>query len=451
MSRRLKPYPSYKDSGVKWFGRTPAHWEIHRLKHVASVQPSNVDKKSEDGESPVRLCNYVDVYYNDRITADLDFMRATATEDEKRKFQLRVGDVCVTKDSEEWSDIAIPACVADEVPDLLCGYHLALVRPRAGRTHGEFLARAFSARGVNDQFRVEANGITRFALGQDALCNALFPVPPVDEQQAIAKFLDRETGKIDALVKKKERLIELLQEKRTALISHVVTQGLNPNAPKQDSGIPWLGHIPEHWKVAPVGFRYDIQLGKMLDTAKITGNHLRSYLRVFDVQWGQINTDDLPQMDFDMEARAKFRLKPGDLLVNEGGSYPGRAAIWAGGIDECYYQKALHRMRSNCPEEDSSYFLYYVMFWAATQGVFVAGGNETTIEHLPAEKLRKYRFAFPPIKEQLEIVSWLDRATAKLDALMAKVRTAMERLREYRMALISAAVTGQIDVRKVAV
>ena len=102
LNGRLKPYPNYKETGIKWFRRLPAHWHVDKIKYIATVQPSNVDKKSEDGELPVKLCNYVNVYYHDRITADMDFMEATATPAEKRKFQLQAGDVCVTKDSEAW-------------------------------------------------------------------------------------------------------------------------------------------------------------------------------------------------------------------------------------------------------------------------------------------------------------------------------------------------------------
>jgi type I restriction enzyme S subunit len=445
--RRFKPYPAYKDSGVEWLGEIPTHWEVKRLKTLASVQLSNVDKKSVEGQEPVRLCNYTDVYYNDRITPDLEFMTATATPEQIRRFSLLAGDVLITKDSESWTDIAVPALVVADLPDVLCGYHLALVRPE-GCAVGTFLSRAFSAIGPRDQFQVAANGITRFGLGGDAIRTGLFAMPPEPEQRAIAAFLDRETARIDALVAKKERLIELLQEKRTALITGAVTKGLDPSVPMKDSGVEWLGEIPAHWVIAPIGFRYDVQLGKMLDSSKITGLHLRPYLRVFDVQWGAINTADLPEMDFNAEARAKFRLEVGDLLVNEGGSYPGRAAIWQGGIDECYYQKALHRLRALRLREDSPRFLFFLMYWAANQGVFVAGGNETTIEHLPAENLRRYRFAFPAHDEQRAIADFLDRETARIDALIAKVRAAIDRLKELRTALISAAVTGKIDVRE---
>ena len=236
--RRFRPYPEYTDSGVEWLGELPAHWEVRRLKTTASVQLSNVDKHSEEGQVPVRLCNYVDVYYNDLITVDLEFMNATATPAQVRRFRLLAGDVVITKDSESWTDIAVPAVVGEDLSDVLCGYHLAHIKPGPG-LDGRFLARQFSAIGTRDQFYVAANGITRFGLGGDAICTGLFPIAPIEEQRTIADFLDRETAKIDALVAAKDRLIKLLQEKRTALITRAVTRGL----PK-DSGVE-----PTHWEV----------------------------------------------------------------------------------------------------------------------------------------------------------------------------------------------------------
>jgi len=192
---------------------------------------------------------------------------------------------------------------------------------------------------------------------------------------------------------------------------------------------------------------YVSHLSKVLDTSKISGEHLRPYLRVFDVQWGEINTDDLPVMDFDEDDRKKFCLRAGDLMVNEGGSYVGRSAIWRGEIEECYYQKALHRLRAHQVDKDSPEFMFYIMDNATKRGVFVAGGNQATIEHLTAEALRRYRFAFPPFHEQVAIAAHLDDQTAKFDTLIAEAQHAIELLKEHRSALISAAITGKIDVR----
>ena len=223
VTKGLDPKAEMKDSGIEWLGKMPKHWEIKRLKFNASVQFSNVNKKSEEGELEVRLCNYVDVYYNDFITSDLDFMEATASPGEIRKFQLRAGDVIVTKDSEEWNDIAIPAYVASELPNMICGYHLAQIRPDAQLINGKYLFWLLSANCINYQFQIEASGVTRFGLGNYALSNSMVLIPPKKEQDKITYFLDRKTAQIDGQVERGRKSIELLKEFRTALISEVVT------------------------------------------------------------------------------------------------------------------------------------------------------------------------------------------------------------------------------------
>lgn len=175
---------------------------------------------------------------------------------------------------------------------------------------------------------------------------------------------------------------------------------------------------------------------------------MKPYLRVNDVQWGRILVDDLPEMDFPPSVQARYRLQEGDLLVNEGGSYVGRSAIWRGELDECYYQKALHRLRPYDPSSDTAEFLYFVMEMATNNGVFIAGGNQTTIDHLTAEKLRHYKFAFPPKHEQTLIADKLNLDLRQLGRMEDIVSKSVDKLTEYRSALITAAVTGQIPELK---
>lgn len=222
-----------RPAALGWVDAVPRHWRVEKIKHVAQVQFSNVDKKSDADEMPVRLCNYVDVYYHDRITSAIEFMEATAAPREIAKFQLSPGDVLVTKDSEDPNDICVPAVVAELLPGVICGYHLAQIRPLRARLAGSFLARALGAHGIRDQFRMQANGITRFGLGQDAITSALVPVPPVAEQLAITAFLDRRVQQIDDLIAGLPRAVSgtglmakqarLLLEYRQALISAAVT------------------------------------------------------------------------------------------------------------------------------------------------------------------------------------------------------------------------------------
>ncbi len=275
----------------------------------------------------------------------------------------------------------------------------------------------------------------------------VLPVPEVSEQRRIADFLDRKTGAIDELIAKKERLIELLEEKRQALITQAVTKGLDPNVPMKDSGIEWLGQIPAHWTCAPVYSKFSVQLGKMLDAGKRTGMHLRPYLRNANIQWDGIDLSDVREMDFAPTERERFLLRKGDLLVCEGGAninVVGKAAIWNGEIAECYYQKALHRIRSR--GEDHPEFLLQLLRVAHVLGVFIAQANPNTVFHLTAEKLKAQRFPFPPPSEQLRIVSKLRADLEPFRAALAAVPSSCEKLREYRSALITAAVTGRLEL-----
>ena len=269
-------------------------------------------------------------------------------------------------------------------------------------------------------------------------------VPPLPQQRAIANYLDRETARLDALVAAKERVLGLLAEKRRALITRAVTRGLHPNVPLRDSGIPWLGKIPAHWKTPPVYARFEVQLGKMLDEKKIKGTHLAPYLRNIDVQWGVINTTDLPEMDFDEDDRCRYALRVGDILVCEGGEV-GRCALWNGTRPECYYQKALHRLRPTGDEDEPAFFVL-VMRAIVDSGQLALQSSAATIQHLPAEKLRVVRYPAPPLDEQRAIVAHVGRETGKLHALSVATKRTMALLGERRAALIAAAVTGQLEV-----
>jgi|CXWL01.1.fsa_nt_gi type I restriction enzyme S subunit len=310
-------YESYKESGVEWLGEVPKHWDVRRLKEVCEVFPSNVDKKTYENETPVLLCNYTDVYYNEKITPHIDFMAATASADQIKKFTLRGDDTIITKDSETADDIAIAAYVPQDLPSVICGYHLSMIRPREA-TCGVFMKRLFDSIYVKSCCAVYANGLTRVGLGQYALDNLEMPFPPKTEQAAIAAFLDRETAKIDALIAEQQRLIELLKEKRQAVISHAVTKGLNPNALMKDSGIEWLGEVPGHWDVRRLKEVCEIFPSNV--DKKTYENEMPVLLCNYtDVYYNEKIT---PQIDFmvataSAEQVKKFTLREGDTIITK--------------------------------------------------------------------------------------------------------------------------------------
>ena len=222
VTRGLDPNAPLKPSGVEWLSDMPTHWEVRRLRTVAEMRVSNVDKHVKEGELPIRLCNYVDVYKNDCINRDIDFMRATASIDEIERFRLEPGDVLITKDSETWDDIGVPALVTESADDLVCGYHLALLRP-SSEMLGPYLALALQTGGVAHQFHIRANGVTRYGLTHTSIKSVEIPLPPLAEQTAIVEHLDKATTAIDATITRARRQVELMQEYRARLIADVVT------------------------------------------------------------------------------------------------------------------------------------------------------------------------------------------------------------------------------------
>jgi len=225
----------------------PEGWTGKRLKYLSNIRFSNVNKRADPDQIEVLLCNYVDAYKNNFITSKLDFMKATATPHEISKFSLLANDVLLTKDSETPDDIGVPSFIAENIANLVCGYHLAVLRAYPALL-GKFLFRYLQSVLTASFFERRANGITRFAIGMDTVGNCPVSFPSLQHQQAIVTFLDKETSRIDALISKKERQIELLQEKRRVIITHAVTKGLDPSAKMKDSGVEWIGKIPEGWE-----------------------------------------------------------------------------------------------------------------------------------------------------------------------------------------------------------
>ena len=223
VTRGLDADAPLKTSGVEWLGEIPAHWDVRRLRNTVDMRVSNVDKHIKEGEAPVRLCNYVDVYKNEHITDDILFMRATATSREIDRFRLKFGDVIITKDSETWDDIGVPALVDYAADDLVCGYHLAVLRPLKTSLDGRFLFRALQSSLVGSQFHKAASGVTRYGLTHEAIKSVLLPVPPLAEQVAIARHLDKATAEIDAAMENARRTVELLREYRARLVADAVT------------------------------------------------------------------------------------------------------------------------------------------------------------------------------------------------------------------------------------
>lgn len=435
MIPHLQPYPAYKDSGVAWLGDVPEHWEVHRLKSkVANLVDQTATR--ETGELYVRLEDVESWTGRYRPPED-------DVEFDSQVKRFRPDDVLFGKLRPYLAKVIRPT------ESGVCVGEFLVLRTRSTDLHPGYLEQSLRSRPFIGLVDSSTFGAKMPRADWGFIASVAFPFPSRDEQAAIVRFLDYVGRRVRRYVRAKRRLIDLLNEQKQAVIQRAVTRGLDPTVRLKPSGVDWLGDIPKHWEVMALRFRYMVELGKMLDTKRITGEHLVPYLRNVDVRWDEIRTDDLPEMDVGADEYARYTLEKGDLLVCEGGEV-GRAAIWGGSIRLIAYQKALHRVRPINGSGDQPRYLMFVLETAASRGVFLAEGSENTFAHLTSEKLRRHRFAFPPPNEQKVIVECIDEALIGLTESESLVKNEMELITEYRTRLIADVVTGKLDVREAA-
>ena len=442
--RKYEPYPDYNDSGVEWLGQIPAHWEIKKIKWDTPVfrgaSPRPIDDPiyfDDEGEYAwVRIADVTESgMYLERTTKRLSELGASlSVKMESGELFLSiagsVGKPCITK---------IKCCIHDGFvyfPRLTCDT--------------KFLYYVFAS---GQPYKGLGKLGTQLNLNTDTVASIYMGFPPREEQQAIADLLDRETTRIDELIARKRRLIDLLQEQRTALITHTVTKGLNPDAPMKDSGVEWLGEIPTHWVVYSIkrlegNAAYVVQtgpFGAQLHASDYTNEGVPLILIKHVYDW-QIHEDSMPYIDPEKaEQLAMYTLEPNDIVFSRVGSV-GRIALVSekerGWLISGQMLRLRLRSRKIVPE-----FLIYFISSKAIAGYLELTSLGSTRDSINTSILRQIPIVVPPPSEQLSIIKYLDQEISRSDSLVAKINQAIQKLQEYRTAIITAAVTGKIDVR----
>lgn len=442
--RGLRPYPAYRPSGVPFTDRLPAHWHAKPLKHVVRINPEDLPDRT-DPDYKLRYIDIGNVDYVAGIQSEEDYTFENAPSRARRR--VRNGDTIV---STVRTYLKAIARIVDPPDNLIVSTGFAVLRSTPQIDPGYLYRLVQSTEFIG---RVVANsvGVSYPAIAPTTLGRMPIWLPPLPEQRAIAAFLDRETAKIDGLVGKKRRLIELLREKRTAMISQAVTKGLDPAAPTKPTGIDWLGHVPKHWQVMRLKFVAHIQggvtLGKKYDPETTIR---RPYLRVANVQDGYLDLDEITNIDIPPDDAQRHTLHPGDVLMTEGGDFDklGRGYLWEGQIEGCLHQNHIFAVR---PDQDRlrSRFLAWLLTSFHAKHHFTSTSQQTTnLATTNRTKIGDFLLTLPPIHEQQGILRRLETETCRLDTGIQRTQLAILRLDEYRSALISAAVTGQVDVRQ---
>jgi type I restriction enzyme S subunit len=410
--------------------------------------PSNVDKHSVEGEQAVRLCNYVDVYRNERITGELEFMGSTASDAQVARFTLCANDVIITKDSEAPTDIGIPAFVPDALPGVVCGYHLALIRPLTERLHGGFLHWALQSSEVHDYYSTAATGISRYALSVNDIGMTPLQAPSRAEQERIANFLDEQTARIDALIAEKERLLQSLSNYQYSYASKLMTRGLTADAELASTSFPEIGSIPAHWDVKRLKFlgevRSGVAKGKDLgerDTVTLP------YLRVANVQNGFVDLTEVLEIEVPLSEATRYLLQKDDVLMNEGGDNDklGRGTVWEAQIDPCIHQNHVFAVRL-FDTTLADWVSRFTSTDAARAYFFLRSKQSTNLASINQSNVRELPVPMPSAKEREAILLELRRSAKATSDLIEHAQEHVSRLCEYRSSLISAAVTGQLDI-----
>ena len=446
----LPRYPNYKDSGVEWLGEVPEHWDVVRLRQLGPLLKGSGASKEDVVDEGVPCVRYGDLY-----TTHSFFIRAArtcVTEERSADYTpIQQGDVLFAASGEKMAEIGKSA--VNLMPTTAyCGGDIILLRPTdVGELDVPFLGYACDCHASSVQKASMGRGTTIKHIYPDELKRLVLTIPPRAEQTGIAAFLDSETSKIDALVAEQERLIELLKEKRQAVISHAVTKGLNPDARMKDSGIEWLGEVPAHWRVIALKRIASVNTG----VAKGKDNTSRAtitvpYLRVANVQDGYLSLDSVAEIEIGASELERYALKPGDVLMNEGGDFDklGRGCVWNGEIDPCITQNHVFAVR---PSGVASEWLNAITSSEYAQFYFMARSKQSTnLASISSTNLMELPVVLPPAEEQAAILAHIAIQTTRFDELTSEAQRGIELLQERRTALISAAVTGQIDVRPAA-
>jgi type I restriction enzyme, S subunit len=444
-------YPKYKPSGVEWLGDVPEHWEVKRGRFCMNVNPLSDKLRQLTLNDDISFVPMDNVGENGGLRLDIV---KPLSEIGSSYTEFQDGDVVVAKITPcfENGKGAIAAGLTNGVA--LGTTELNVLRPKSNlEKHFLFYLTLSSIyRRTGEAEMYGAGGQKR--VPPEFCKNFPTPLPPFAEQDTIAAFLDRETSRIDRLIEKKRELIERLKEKRTALISRTVTRGLPPaaaraaglpeNPPLKPSGVEWLGDIPKHWEVKRIKQLGSIRYG--LGEPPEYADDGIPFIRATDIKRGKIDLNAVKKVSYDdIPWSRRPQLNHNEILVVRSGAYTGDSAIIS---QEVAGFIAGYDMVLTVHKAHSPFVAWVLLSKYMLQGQIYLERLRAAQPHLNAEELGGFTILIPPQPEQLAITAFLDAETAKFDLLMAKVEIAIERLQEYRTALITAAVTGKIDVRK---
>ncbi|MDP2245705.1 restriction endonuclease subunit S [Pseudomonas sp.] len=437
-----KPYSAYKDSGVQWLGRVPEHWQVKRLKFIATVQTGIAKGKDNVGKDTIevpylRVANVQDGYLSLDDVTTIEIPR-----EDLPRYSLRPGDVLMNEGGD-FDKLGRGHVWQGEIAPCIHQNHVFAVRP--AKVPSYWLNAFSGSQPAQFYFMGRSKQSTNLAsISSSNVMELPVVVPPDDELPAVLAHLDRETARIDALIEKKTRFIELLREKRQALITHAVTKGLDPNVKMKDSGVEWLGEVPEHWEALP--------LRRVVSAVKTGGTPSEelpapdadglAWYTPGDFGSSLVLTSSEKRVSALAVSTGEAKVYPaGSVLVVSIGATLGKVGYI---VDPASANQQINAVIPS--SRVNGYFLAYSLSVKTEAMWFLA--NAATIGIMNQEKTKEIWLAVPSPSEQKAITEYLDKDTGRLDSLIGKTELSIGLLKERRSALITAAVTGQIDLRE---
>lgn len=442
----MKKYSKYKDTNIEWIGEIPEHWNYTRLVNLGSFTASGIDKKINDNEEKVKIINFTDIYSNTNnlLSQEREYMEVTAPVYKVEEHQVAKGDLIFLPSSETFEDLGLSALVDEDLPNTAFSYHVIRFQFDKPFDHRfkKYLTNNYN---LLNYFSSEGKGTTRKILNRDSFKNAHVPIPPLSEQTQISSYLDNKTSLIDKLINNNKKLIKLLEEKRTALINQVITKGLDPNVKMKDSGIEWIGEIPEHWKVGSLKWFSQIYSGGTPSTSN------PDYWENGNIPW--VNSGAVNQ---------RIITKPSKYITEEGLNNSSTKYVQIdsllmalAGQGRTKGTIAITKIKTTCNQSlgviqpDSRIFHKYLYYFLDREYFRIRGlAGDSLRDGLNLTVIGEIPILVSSLKEQSQIANFLDEETSNISKVQNSLMRKNILLKEYRQSLISNVITGKIDVQE---
>lgn len=440
----MKKYPEYKSSEVKWLNEIPSGWDSNRLASFGRFTKGSSISKSNLVNQGLPVILYGDIYtkYNLRVNNVINFIPKELADVSKL---IRRGDILFTGSGETREDIG-KCIVYISNKEAYAGGDTIIFTPK---NHDcLFLAYSLNSNIVVSKKAMDSKGDIIVHIYASSLRNISIPIPPLSEQQTIVRFLDYKTGQIDRFIANRQKQIELLKAQRAALINKAVTKGINPHDKMKDSGVGWIGEVPEHWKVWKLKFLTK-KIGSgvtPLGGSEVYKTEGVAFFRSQNIYDDRFELSNISFIDVETHKGMKnSKVLVGDVLLNITGASIGRCYYFSSEYPEANVNQHVCIIRAN--KNIQFQFLHSVMISEIGQNQIFSKQSGTNREGLNFEQLKQFDIPLPPIDEQKAILDFIKTETSTIDTLISKYQKQIELMQEYRTSLISQAVTGKIDVR----